>query len=530
MSGTFGQTRISEVSDYWNRRPCNIRHSPKEVGTREYFDEVEARKYFVEPHIPHFAEFERWRGKKVLEIGCGIGTDTVNFARHGADVTAIDISDKSLAVATQRVAIYGLQDRVRFFQGNAETLSTIAPPSTFDLIYSFGVIHHSPHPEQIVSQLPAYLGPQSELRVMVYAKCSYKLFWIMKERGIWDLGRNDELIAGNSEAEPACPVTHSYTFDGARRLLAPFEIMEMRKAHIFTWEINAYKEFQYKKDAAWADVSDALLAELEKELGWRSLLEIGEIARVKFPEGCIMRISVIGLGKLGAPWAAVLASKGHIVVGVDTNTQYVDAINRGKTPVSETGLDQLIEASRQNISATTDICQAVLDTQATFIVVSTPSEPNGGFSLQYVLAALEPLGAALKAKTGYHLVVLTSTVMPGDVEAYVRPALEKSSGRRIGENLGLCYNPEFIALGSVIHDMLFPDFLLIGESDARAGDMLAEIHRTVCGGKPSMARMNFVNAEITKLAVNTFVTTKISCTPTCWPECASAFPALTPTP
>ncbi len=223
-----------------------------------------------------------------------------------------------------------------------------------------------------------------------------------------------------------------------------------------------------------------------------------------------MNISIIGLGKLGAPWAAVLASKGHTVVGVDVNAQYVDAVNRGEAPVSETGLGKLVEEWRPNLSATTDIRQAVLDSEVTFLVVSTPSEAHGGYSLRYVLAALEPLGAALKEKAGYHLVVLTSTVMPGDLETTVRPALETFAGKRVGESLGLCYNPEFIALGSVIHDMLHPDFILIGESDPHAGDMLAEIHRSICGSKPRIARMNFVNAEITKLALNTFVTTKIS--------------------
>ena len=95
----FGGTSIDEVRDYWNRRPCNLRHSPAPVGTREYFDQVEARKYLVEPHIPAFAQHARWAGKRVLEIGCGLGTDTINFARAGARITAIDLSSKSLELA-----------------------------------------------------------------------------------------------------------------------------------------------------------------------------------------------------------------------------------------------------------------------------------------------------------------------------------------------------------------------------------------------------------------------------------------------
>ena len=223
-----------------------------------------------------------------------------------------------------------------------------------------------------------------------------------------------------------------------------------------------------------------------------------------------MKISVIGLGKLGAPWAAVLASKGHTVIGVDAHQPYVDAVNNATAPVSETGLDQLIKDSHHTLSATTDLAQAVRATQVTFIIVPTPSAPDGGFSLCDVHAALAPLGAALRDKPGYHLVVLTSTVMPGDIETSVRPALERHAGKRLGAHLGLCYNPEFIALGSVIRDMLAPDFILIGQSDPHAGDMLAEIYRGICGDRPKIARMNFVNAEITKLAVNTFVTTKIS--------------------
>src|SRR5689334_18878447 len=114
MSKPFADISIERVREYWDRRPCNLKHSPKAVGTREYFDEVEARKYFVEPHIPEFAEFPRWAGKRVLEIGCGLGTDTINFARNGATVTAVDVSRQSLTLARKRAEVYGLQDRITF--------------------------------------------------------------------------------------------------------------------------------------------------------------------------------------------------------------------------------------------------------------------------------------------------------------------------------------------------------------------------------------------------------------------------------
>ena len=150
---TFEDTPINRVREYWNARPCNIRHSTKPVGTREYFDEVEARKYMVESHIPAFAEFERWRGKKVLEIGCGIGTDTINFARAGAQVTSVDLTEKSLEVARQRAKVFGFEDRVRFIQANAEKLSDYVPVEPYDLVYSFGVIHHTPHPELVMEEI-----------------------------------------------------------------------------------------------------------------------------------------------------------------------------------------------------------------------------------------------------------------------------------------------------------------------------------------------------------------------------------------
>jgi ubiquinone/menaquinone biosynthesis C-methylase UbiE len=268
----FSDIPIEAVRTFWNTRPCNIRHSPKPVGSREYFDEVEHRKYFVESHIPEFADFARWRGKRVLEIGCGLGTDTVNFARAGAQVTAIDLSDQSAALARQRLEVYGLGDRVTIHVGNAEELPGIVPPQTFDLVYSFGVIHHSPNPRRIVEHLRQYMVAESELRLMVYARVSYKLFWIMKEEGMWDMGRVDELIARNSEAQTGCPVTYTYSADSIKELLAGFDIREARKAHIFTWDLEAYKRYEYRKAPEWAQVSDAELAAFERELGWHLLV------------------------------------------------------------------------------------------------------------------------------------------------------------------------------------------------------------------------------------------------------------------
>src|SRR3954469_2077648 len=131
---TFSDTSIDRVREYWNRRPCNLRHSAEPVGSRAYFEQVEARKYFVEPHIPGFAQHARWAGKRVLEVGCGLGTDTMNFARAGAQVTAVDLSSASLALARTRAEIFGLQDRITFVEANAERLSEFVEPAHYDLI------------------------------------------------------------------------------------------------------------------------------------------------------------------------------------------------------------------------------------------------------------------------------------------------------------------------------------------------------------------------------------------------------------
>ncbi|HEY2741441.1 MAG TPA: nucleotide sugar dehydrogenase [Gaiellaceae bacterium] len=222
-----------------------------------------------------------------------------------------------------------------------------------------------------------------------------------------------------------------------------------------------------------------------------------------------MRIAVVGLGKLGAPLAAVLASKGHDVLGIDVNSETVRLLRDGRAPVEEPGLQALLDTARGRLDATTDLAAAA-DCDVTIVLVPTPSDERGAFTNAYVVAAIEGVGAALARREDYHAVVVASTVMPGACDSEIRAALERTSGRRVNDTLGLCYSPEFIALGNVIRDLMEPDMVLIGESDTRAGDVVEPLYRGMCENDPPIRRLSLVNAELTKIAVNTFVTMKIS--------------------
>ncbi len=222
-----------------------------------------------------------------------------------------------------------------------------------------------------------------------------------------------------------------------------------------------------------------------------------------------MNISVFGLGKLGLPLAATIASKGHFVYGVDVNKQIIDSLKKGETLLNEPGLKGLFKKFKSRLMPIDNIEEAILNSGMTFIITPTPSKANGYFSTEFVEAVIKDIALVLKNKKSYHLVVLVSTVMPGSTDA-MKKILEEKSGKVCGRDFGLCYNPEFIALGSVIYNLLNPDFILIGESDKKAGDILQKFYKKYCNNKPKFARMNFINAELTKISVNTFVTTKIS--------------------
>jgi UDPglucose 6-dehydrogenase len=222
------------------------------------------------------------------------------------------------------------------------------------------------------------------------------------------------------------------------------------------------------------------------------------------------QVSVIGLGKLGLCIAAVLALQRFKVIGVDIDKAKVDAVNGGRSPIVEPSLEDLIRKNSKNLSATTNHYDAVKQTQASFVIVPTPSEPDGSFSLEFVVEALEKVGSAIADKNGYHLVVINSTVSPGSMENKVKPLLEEVTGKKCGTDFGLCYNPEFIALGDVIKGLLEPDLVLIGESDPKAGSILADMYKRICVNNPPIERTSFINAEIAKIAINSYITMKIT--------------------
>jgi len=223
-----------------------------------------------------------------------------------------------------------------------------------------------------------------------------------------------------------------------------------------------------------------------------------------------MNLSIIGLGKLGACTAACFANKGFNVIGVDVNEDFVNSINSGKAPVFEPSLQNMIDNATNRLMATLDFEYALLNSDITFLIVPTPSNQDGEFSDRYLKDALQQLATAFKKKDSYHIFVITSTVSPGTTEKSLIPLIKSVSKKKLNKDFGICYNPEFIALGSVVRDFLNPDMVLIGESDAKAGNSLEEIYNAACDNKPYIARMSLISAEITKISLNVYLTMKIS--------------------
>ena len=221
------------------------------------------------------------------------------------------------------------------------------------------------------------------------------------------------------------------------------------------------------------------------------------------------RISIFGLGYVGAVSAACLARDGHTVVGVDVLEGKVAAINDGTSPIIEPGLAEAIAdgVSSGRIRATTDVHHAVQETDLSFICVGTPSADSGALDLRYVRRVCEEVGDALKEKAGSHVVVLRSTMLPGSTEKEALPILEARSGRRSGRGLHVCFNPEFLREGTAIDDYYQPPRTVIGEQDRAGGDAVAGVYSAVSG---PIVRTDIRSAEMVKYADNTFHALKIA--------------------
>jgi SAM-dependent methyltransferase len=264
---------IDDVREFWNARPCNIRHSKSPVGTLAFFQEVSDKKFKVESHKLAFLNLETLRGKRILELGSGMGTDAVKFAEAGAHVVCVDLTPAAIDLCKQNFTVRGLSGE--FFCGNIEELDSFLPKEyldSFDMVYSFGVIHHTPNPSRVIQQASLFLKQGGELRFMVYSRYSYKLFWLMNLHNQWSMGEMDALIQQFSEAQSGCPVTYTYTFDEVKALLGDsFDIDSIWKDHIFRYDIPSYIQGGYAIDKAFHRCSEEMIRQMEKDLGWHTL-------------------------------------------------------------------------------------------------------------------------------------------------------------------------------------------------------------------------------------------------------------------
>ncbi|MBN8240677.1 UDP-glucose/GDP-mannose dehydrogenase family protein [Marinobacter nauticus] len=222
-----------------------------------------------------------------------------------------------------------------------------------------------------------------------------------------------------------------------------------------------------------------------------------------------MRVSIFGLGYVGAVCTASLASRGHEVTGVDVSPVKIDLINNGRSPIVEPGLEELLgEGVRsRRIRAATDGFEAVQNSELSMICVGTPSKANGDLDLTFVEKVSRDIGVALKSKPDWHLVVVRSTVLPGTVRDLVIPILEENSGKRAGTDFGVCVNPEFLRESTAIKDYDHPPMTVIGELDERSGDLLAELYNDL---EAPLVRKPIEVAEMIKYTCNVWHATKVS--------------------
>ncbi|MGK5061715.1 nucleotide sugar dehydrogenase [Janthinobacterium sp. LB3P112] len=222
-----------------------------------------------------------------------------------------------------------------------------------------------------------------------------------------------------------------------------------------------------------------------------------------------MKISIFGLGYVGAVSAGCLATDGHEVIGVDPNKTKVDLINQGTTPIIEKDIGEMIAATVKSghLRATADVRDAVFGSDMSLICVGTPSQLNGNLDLSHVRKVCQEIGAAIREKDSFHVVVARSTMLPGSMRSLVIPTLEAASGKVAGVDFGVCNNPEFLREGTAVYDYYNPPKTVIGESDEKAGALLVQLYEKM---DAPLVRTDVETAEMVKYTDNTWHAVKVA--------------------
>ncbi len=224
-----------------------------------------------------------------------------------------------------------------------------------------------------------------------------------------------------------------------------------------------------------------------------------------------MKVGIVGLGYVGLTTGLVIASKGHEVIGIDIDDKKVKMLNAGRIPFYEPGLEELLrKALDSKLFIATTNYDAIRDAEIIFISVGTPSRDDGSIDLSFIESSSTMIGKALKGSSDYHLIVVKSTVTPGTTRNIVGRIIAKVSGKKLGDELGLCMNPEFLREGSALYDTLNPDKVIIGELDEKSGEKLYEFWYEFYRDDTEYLRTTLENAELIKYAINSFLATKIS--------------------
>lgn len=291
VKGILCDGRMSDIYDagmqYWDERPCNAWHALN-GSWLERSQEYTRRKKFNEPHIWKWTEFERWTNASVLVLGCGIGTQTLEFARNGAYITAIDYSHQSLFIARERAKAEGLDMQIRFIEGNIEepeTYKVLTPH--YRLIYSFGVLHHTPHPEKALQEALKYVNPNgANVYLMLYNRLSWKWlyhFWKHGKDYDWDFERT---VREFSEAQRGCPLTTTWTKSSAYDLLIGCGVLpyDSQIDHIFRWDGPAYGRGEYVVARPWRGMPEWMFHLCERLIGQHLLVKAHTIKGVSYAD------------------------------------------------------------------------------------------------------------------------------------------------------------------------------------------------------------------------------------------------------